>query len=90
MGAALLPSNQSHNHMANVRIMCMHFSFQKHFYSLGIEYVSQPHFEASVRMRLTFPKVGTWSPSRFPQLQISMAEVKTPRLEVFFIPSERP
>jgi len=24
--------------------------------------VSQPHFEASVRMRLALPKVGTWSP----------------------------
>jgi hypothetical protein len=24
--------------------------------------MSQPHFEASVRMRFTPPKVGTWSP----------------------------
>jgi hypothetical protein len=24
--------------------------------------LSQPHFEASVRMKLTLPKVGTWSP----------------------------
>jgi len=30
--------------------------------------VSQPHFEASVRMRLTLPKVGTWSPPGLPQL----------------------
>jgi len=52
--------------------------------------VSQPHFEASVRMRLTLPKVGTWSPPRLPQLQSSIAEVKTPCLEVFFIPLERP
>jgi hypothetical protein len=41
-------------------------------------------------MRLTLPKVGTWSPLGLPQLQISMAEVKTPHLEVFFILLERP
>ncbi len=28
--------------------------------------MSQPHFEASVRMRLTLPKVGTWSHSGTP------------------------
>jgi len=49
----------------------------------------QPHFEASVRMKLTLPKVETWSPSRLPKLQSSIAEVKTPRLEVFFTPLER-
>jgi hypothetical protein len=52
--------------------------------------MSQPHFEASVRMRLTLPKVRTWSPLRLPQLQSSIEEVKTPRLEVFFIPLKRP
>jgi len=52
--------------------------------------LSQLHFEASVRMRLTFPKVGTWSPSGLPQLQSLIAEVKTPCLEVFFIPLKRP
>jgi hypothetical protein len=30
--------------------------------------LSQPDFEASVRMRLTLPKVGTWSPLGLPQL----------------------
>jgi len=49
----------------------------------------QPHFEASVRMRLTLPNVGTWSLLGLPWLQSSMAEVKTPRLEVFFISLER-
>jgi hypothetical protein len=48
----------------------------------------QPHFEASVRMRLTLPKVGTWSPPGLPWLQSSIAEVKTPQLELFFIPLE--
>jgi len=51
--------------------------------------MSQPHFEASVRMRLTLPKVGTWSPPRLPKFQSSIARVKTPCLEMFFIPLER-
>jgi len=51
--------------------------------------MSQPHFEASVRMRLTLPKVGTWSPLGLPQLQSSIAEVKIPCLKVFFILLER-
>ncbi len=49
----------------------------------------QPHFEASVKMRLALPKVGTWSPLGLPKLQSSIAGVKTHRLEVFFIPLER-
>jgi hypothetical protein len=53
-------------------------------------YVSQPHFEASVRLRLALPKVGTWSPPGLVQLQSSIAEVKTPCIEMFFIPLERP
>jgi hypothetical protein len=51
--------------------------------------MSQPHFEASVRMRLALPKVGTWSPPGLPKLQSSIVEVKTPCLEVFFIKLER-
>jgi len=50
----------------------------------------QPHFEASVGMRLTFPKLGIWSPLGLPQLQSSTSEGKTPRFEVFFILLERP
>jgi hypothetical protein len=45
---------------------------------------------ASVRMKLTLPKVGTWSPPGLPQFQSLTAEGKTPRLEVFFISLERP
>jgi hypothetical protein len=52
--------------------------------------LSEPQFEASVRMRLALPKVGTWSPLKLPQFQSSIAEVKTHCLEVFFIPLERP
>ncbi len=41
-------------------------------------------------MRLTLPKVGTWNPLGLLQLQSSIVEVKTPCLDVFFIPLERP
>jgi hypothetical protein len=50
--------------------------------------LSQPHFEASVRMKLTFPKMGSWSPPGLPQLQSSTTEGKTLHLEEFFIPLE--
>jgi hypothetical protein len=50
--------------------------------------MSQPHFEASVRMRLAFPKMGTWSPPGFSKTQSLIAGVKTPRLEVFFMSFE--
>jgi len=56
---------------------------------MGRPNVSQPHFEASVRMRLAFPKVGTWSPPGLLQLQSSIVEVKTPCLEMFFTPLKR-
>jgi hypothetical protein len=50
---------------------------------------SQPHFEASVRMKLTLPKVGTWSPRGVPKTQSLIARIKTPHIEVLFIPLER-
>jgi hypothetical protein len=31
-------------------------------------YVLQPHFGLSVRMKLTLPKVGTWSPPGLPKI----------------------
>jgi hypothetical protein len=52
-------------------------------------FLSQPHFEASVRMRLTLPKVRTWSPSGLLKFQSSIARVKTPHLKVLFISLER-
>jgi hypothetical protein len=51
--------------------------------------LSQPHFEASVRMKLTLPKVGTWSPPGLPKIQSLISGVKTPHIEVFFIPLKR-
>jgi len=36
-GAMLLLPNQLHNHMADVQVMCLHFSFQKHLCGLGIK-----------------------------------------------------
>jgi len=47
--------------------------------------LSQPHFEGSVRMKLTLPKLGHGSPPRLPKLQRSIAGVKTPPIGVFFI-----
>jgi hypothetical protein len=49
----------------------------------------QPHFVLSVRMKLTLPKVGTWSPPGLPKTQSSISGVKTPRIGVLFIPLER-
>ncbi len=40
-------------------------------------------------MKLTLPKVGTWSPPGLPKIQSSSSGVKTPFMEVFFIPLER-
>jgi hypothetical protein len=51
--------------------------------------LSQPHFEASVRMKLTFPKVGTWSPLGLPKIQRSISRVKFFCLELFVIPLKR-
>jgi hypothetical protein len=57
-------------------------------YVYGMQ-MSQPHFEASLRMKLTLPKVGTWSPLGLLKTQSLIAGVKTPRIEVFFIPLGR-
>jgi len=51
--------------------------------------LSQPHFEGSVRLSLTFPKMGLGSPLGLPKIQSSIAKVKTPCIGVFFIPLER-
>jgi len=40
--------------------------------------LSQPHFGLSVKMKLTLPKVGTWSPPGLPKIQSLIAGVKTP------------
>jgi len=40
--------------------------------------LSQSHFGLSVRMKLTLPKVGTWSPLGLPKTQSLIAGVKTP------------
>jgi hypothetical protein len=51
--------------------------------------LSQPHFGLSVKMKLTLPKVGTWSPLGLLKIQSSISGVETPRIGVFFIPLER-
>jgi hypothetical protein len=47
--------------------------------------MSQPHFEGSVRSPLTLPKMGLGSPLGLPKTQNTIARVKTPRIDVFFI-----
>jgi hypothetical protein len=49
----------------------------------------QPHFEGVVRSSLTLPKMGLGSPPRLPKIQSVIAGVKTPYIEVFFIPLKR-
>jgi hypothetical protein len=51
--------------------------------------MSQPHFEGSVRSPLTLLKMGLESPPGLLKTQSSIAGVKTPCLDVFFIPLER-
>jgi hypothetical protein len=67
----------SNTHLANHQLYC-----------LG-RVVSQPHFGLSVRMKLTLPKVGTWSPPGLSKTQNLISGVKTPRIGVFFISMER-
>jgi hypothetical protein len=52
--------------------------------------VSQPHFEGNVRSPLTLSKMGLGSPPGLPKTQNLIAGVKTPCIEVIFIPLERP
>jgi len=51
-------------------------------------YMSQPYYEGSVRMKLTFSKLGLGSLQGLSKLQSSITRVKTPRIEVFFISLE--
>jgi hypothetical protein len=51
--------------------------------------MSQPHFGLSVKMKFTLPKVGIWSPPGLSKTHSSISEVKTPCIEVFFIPLKR-
>jgi len=51
--------------------------------------LSQPHFEASVSMKLTLLKVRTWNPLGLPKTQSLITRVKTPCIEVFFISLKR-
>jgi len=48
--------------------------------------VLQPHFEGSVKMKLTLSKLGLRSPLGLLKLQSSITGVKTPCIGVFFIP----
>jgi hypothetical protein len=47
---------------------------------IGGVVLSQPHFGLSVRVKPTFPKVGSWSPLGLPKIQSAIAGVKSPRI----------
>jgi hypothetical protein len=51
--------------------------------------LSQPHFAIGVKVKPTFPKVGSRSLPGLPKIQSSSSGVKTPRIGVFFIPLEK-
>jgi hypothetical protein len=51
--------------------------------------VSQPHFGLSVRVKPTFPKVGTWSPPGLPKIQKMIWGVKSPHISVLLVSLER-
>jgi hypothetical protein len=50
--------------------------------------VSQPYFEGSVRIKLTFLNLGLGSLPGLPKFQSSIVGVKTPCIRVFFISLE--
>jgi hypothetical protein len=53
------------------------------------EKLSQRHFGLSVKVKPTLPKVGSWSPTRLPKTQSSIARVKSPRIRMFLVSLER-
>jgi hypothetical protein len=53
----------------------------------GVPNVATPLWPR-VRMKLTLPKLGTWSPPRLPNVWSSIARGKTPCLGVFFMSLE--
>jgi hypothetical protein len=55
---------------------------------ISLDFVSQPYFEKSVRMRLTLPKWRLGSPSGLLKVQSSIAKVKTTCINAFFISLE--
>jgi hypothetical protein len=50
-------------------------TWKRENYALRALHMSQPHFGLSVRMKLTLPKVGTWSPLRLLKIQSLIAGV---------------
>jgi len=62
---------------------------RNHLDSVVDGWLLQPHFENSVRLTLTLPKMGLGSPPGLLKTQNVIIGVKTPRIEVFFIPLKR-
>jgi hypothetical protein len=88
-----LKTNRDENMLCLVVVLCSFSPVKNHApRNMSLEtraLMSQPHFEGSVRSPLTLPKMGLESPSGLPKIQSSIARVKTPHIEVFFIPLER-
>jgi hypothetical protein len=76
-----------HVHTTQISIQS-HLEFGRNMNSSKVIIMSQPYFEKSVRMRLTFSKWELGSSPRLPKLQSSIAKVKTLCMEAFFISLE--
>jgi hypothetical protein len=61
----------------------------KYYVSFIDDHCCNPTLGLNVRMKLTLPKVGMWSPPGLPKIQSSIAGAKTPRIGVFFVSIER-
>jgi len=83
------PYQMNHEELKDLKVQLEELLTKGYIKPNKSPYVSQPHFGLSVRMRLTLPKVGTWSPPGLPKTQSSIAGVKKPCIGVFFISMER-
>jgi hypothetical protein len=82
------PNTLFHIYLDNPRLSKYKKSLSK-LSQIWVFLLSQPHFKTSVRMKFTLPKVGTWSPLGLPKTQSLIARIKTPHIEMFFIPLKR-
>jgi hypothetical protein len=68
-----------------LKYICNFSYFVRCIFLTQTYFMSQPHFEGSVRSPLTLSKMGVWSPSGLLKIQKTISGVKTPCIEVFFI-----
>jgi hypothetical protein len=71
------------------KIFLCHYNIEIHVCTHNtMQIMSQPHFEKSVRMKLTLPKWGLGSPPGLPKFQSSIVGVRTPRIGAISISLE--